>query len=99
MNTLGLTRPHWIIETMEITRILEITERILITREKIIYGLTREKGKAGAAKGKRERTAKVVSDEISPDLAHRARARTYVCTARHETISRLDYSPQPPIHA
>ena len=64
--------------------------------------LTREKGKAPATKGKREsptggkrEKGKVPTPKFDPVLTwQRDCARTH---ARHETISRLDSPPQPPI--
>ena len=53
----------------------------------------RHKGKGKTQPGKREKGKSTTDDlpEISLDQA--PRARTYARTARHETISRLDYPP------
>ena len=65
-------------------------KRVPITRENGTSGLTREKGKAGDAKGKRESHNR--SFWLKSHLTKHT-ARTYARTARHETISRLDSPP------
>ena len=83
LDALGPTRTHWIIETKEITRILEIIRKYQGKMERVVSQGKRERPARHKEKGK---VPAHVLAEISPDLAHRAHARTH---ARHETISLL----------